>query len=234
MALRASTQLGPPAVGGGCQSPVNNSQLLVTKAAAAVFSYGPSTTAGQGYSYFPIDKNIRCTHEGVLKTLAQIQADAGVANPSANATANVLPGIQVKRPNCECTNFSKFVVTNYQPSNPNTTLVDTYTFSDGYSINLGLGNKMLVVKNTGLEFANPTAGEYVVACQSYGKTTDVSSGCIKVESVSNFTVNSSTGMIAGFPETDYPQDIFSNSTIRASIMLENGVYIFHIPTGGSY
>ena len=70
MAIRASTQQGPPAVGGGCQSPVNNSQLLVTKAATAVFSYGPSTTAGQGYSYFPIDKNIRCTHEGVLKTLS--------------------------------------------------------------------------------------------------------------------------------------------------------------------
>ena len=93
---------------------------------------------------------------------------------------------------------------------------------------------MLVVKNTGLEFANPTAGEYVVACQSYGKTTDVSSGCIKVESVSNFTVNSSTGMIAGFPETDYPQDVFSNSTIRASIMLENGVYICTNPAGGNY
>jgi len=233
MALRASTQLGPPPVGGGCQSPVNNQQLLVTRAASATFSYGPANAAGQAFSYFPMIKPFRATHEGVLTTLAQQQALAGVSNPSANATANVLPGIQVKRPNCECTNFSKFVVTNYQGVT-NTTLVDTYTFSDGYAITLGLANKMLVVKNTGLQFDNPVAGEYVVACQSYGKTQDVSSGCIKVESVANFTVNSGTGMIGGFPETDYPQDVFSNSPIRASIMLENGVYIFHIPTGGSY
>ena len=233
MALRASTQLGPPPVGGGCQSPVNNSQLLVTRAASAAFGYGPANAAGQGYSYFPMIKPFRATHEGVLTTFAQLQAQAGVANPSANATATVNTGVQVKRPNCECTSLDKFVVTNYQ-GGTNTTLVDTYTFADGYSITLGLGNKMLVVKNTGLQFDNPTAGEYVVACQSYGKTQDVSSGCIKVESVADFTINSGTGMMAGFPETTYPQDIFSNSVIRASMMLENGVYIFHTPTGGSY
>ena len=235
MALRASTQLGPPPQGGGCVSPVNNAALLVTKANAT--SYTP-TGAPVIDTLIPADTIIRCTDEGILKTLQEIVTENGGSIPSSGATNTNTPGVKVKRPNCECTNLSKIkLYNNTSFTGASAGLFRTITFSDGYSVSLGNKWQMLKVGTAGLEFkqinsGNLVANDYVVACQSYGKTQDISSGCLKITNKVNTDIAS--GMYAYQPETDYPQNSFGTSEMIAAIMLENGVYIFSIPNGGSY
>ena len=235
MGLIHSTQLGPPASGGGCVSPANNSALLVTKANAASFS--PNIAVID--TAISADTTIRCTNQGELKTFRQIFLDDGATLPSSGLTAGTTPNIKVKRPNCECTDLTAFRIWH----NSSTLLSSLnyfyrFTFSDGYSVNLGQKWKLLKVGTAGLEFkqvnsANLAANDYVVACQSYGKTTDVSTGCLEI--VSKVSVNMVGGQYFAYqPETSYPQDSFGTSEMRAAIMLENGVYIFSIPNGGSY
>ena len=233
MAIRASTQQGPPASGGGCVSPVNNTALLVTKANAASY-----TSANTTYdTIMPASTIIRCTDEGVLKTFEQIVVDDGGTVPTiagGNQIYNI-SGVKVKRPNCECTDMNKLRL--WKSNTSSHIGMWNITFSDGYSLLLGSKWSLLKITSSGIDYvavedlvANT---DYIVACQSYGKTTDVSSGCLLVTG-KTLTAPSSGTVYMNRPETLYPQDDFPTSEIRASIMLENGAYIFAIPPGGSY
>jgi len=234
MALIASTQLGPPPQGGGCVSPVNNTALLVTKANSVSTAVSTATYD----QLIPASTKIRCTDEGVLKTFQEIVTENGGSIPSSGNTNTNTPGVKVKRPNCECTNLSKIKLfnnnVNVTPSNPNQ--IWNCTFSDGYSVQLGSYWQFLIVSTLGLKFVPliaATTNDFVVACQSYGKTQDISSGCLQLSSKSATSLTSGT-IYAYQPETDYPQNSFGTSEMIAAIMLENGVYIFSIPNGGSY
>tara|TARA_R110000744_G_scaffold198345_5_gene317593 strand:- start:1683 stop:2441 length:759 start_codon:yes stop_codon:yes gene_type:complete len=252
MAMIASNFAGAP---GGCVSPANTSNLLITKANAVNLpSNYTDISEGSGshaISYFPLDKNIRVLGQsgyGVLKTIGQIQAEAGVANPSSDAgvlaTLGSTPGVKVKRPNCECTMLNSFRVwshANNIPGNENhlgsglSAYMNTYTFEDGYTISLGCGWFFLKVLN-GLNFVNGTSisvGHYVASCMSNGNTADISSGCARITAKTQFDISAGTLGASHFT-TSYPKDTFSTSEIRAAIMLENGVYVFQIPAGGTY
>ena len=85
MAMRASTQLGPP--GNGCQSPANTTGLLVTIANAA--SAGASDYNTNTRSYINQNTKIRCTEEGELKTVLEIISQAGATLPSGGINYDV-------------------------------------------------------------------------------------------------------------------------------------------------
>ena len=247
----ASNFAGAP---GGCVSPANTSNLLVTKANAvnlpSAYTDISEGSGSHAVTYFPLDKNIRVLGQsgyGVLKTIGQIQAEAGIANPSSDAgllvTLGSTPGVKVKRPNCECTMFNSFRVwnhANYIPADEGPAVssndwVNTYTFEDGYTISLGIGWYFLKVSN-GLNFKNGmqiSTGNYVACCMSNGNTTDISSGCARITDKIPFNISASTLGASHF-STSYPKDSYSTSEIRAAIMLENGVYVFQIPNGGTY
>lgn len=232
MAMRASTQLGPP--GGGCQSPGNTTGLLVTTANAASAGAGDYSTNTR--SYINQNTKIRCTEEGELKTVLEIISQAGVTLPSGGGSANVNCNIKVKRPNCECTVLETFRC-KHLSSGTATSNVQSLTFDDGYQINLGKLYYLLKIGSSGLEFANVdslSANDYVVSCQSYGRTADISTGCTKITTKGGSVTLSSGETFFCRPVTSYPQDTFATSEIRSAIMLENGVYIFTIPDGGSY
>ena len=242
----SSNATGPS---GGCVSPANTSALLVTK--ANVQSLGGmymDISEGSGShaaTYFPLDKNIRVLGSsgyGVLTTMGQIQAEAGVANPSSGtgvlASLGSTPGVKIKRPNCECTMLNSFRVWNYAADvngSMTPTYMNTYTFEDGYSISLGFGWSFLRVHN-GININNGTqmsAGTYVASCMSNGNTTDISSGCVKITSKVQFDISAGTIGASHFT-TNYPRDSFPSSEIAAAVMLENGVYVFLIPHGATY
>ena len=242
MAIIASTQQGPPKFT-GCISPANTSALLVTKANAnSLGSFMSISYLDTGANFMivasiPIDAKIRMTNNGILKTLATVQSDNGVADPTSGAGNQVLVTCNayqcdVKRPNCECTTLDSFYV--FKNNAPGTMgFVRTVTFSDGYSINLGLGIQMLVIGATGLEFKQPAANDWVCSCQSPGRTSDITTGCIQVSSVTNIVLPINTVM-AALPTTSWPKDKFASSEMKCALMLENGVYIFFIPDGGTY
>jgi len=244
MAIIASTQQGPP-TSTGCVSPANTSALLVDKATTAqqanVFSItylDTITTAGGGMilSSIPLDKNIRMTNNGILKTLATVQSDNGVADPPAGAgnqslvTCNAYQ-CDVKRPNCECTTLDSFYV--YKSDDENSSWVNKLTFSDGYEIQLGVAITFLKIGHSGIEFSAPSVGDWVCTCQSPGRTSDITTGCIQIIAKSNPTIPQNY-VQAALPTTSWPQDKFASSPIRGAFMLENGVYIFFIPAGGTY
>jgi hypothetical protein len=230
MGLRHSTQAGPP--GQGCQSPVNNTALLVTSAATAA----QSSYSTDNSTYISKVTNIRCTDEGELKTIGAIIADTGMVLPTGGAAINVFPEIKVKRPNCECTILEKFRAKHIS-SGTVTANVKRLTFDDGYQVNLGKLYLLLKVGTNGLEFVtveDVSVNDYIVSCQSPGKTTDISSGCTKLTAKDNTTALSAGEVFFCRPETSYPQDTFGTSEILSALMLENGVYIFTIPVGGAY
>ena len=232
MAMRASTQLGPP--GNGCQSPANNTGLLVTIANAASAGAGDYNTNTR--SYINQNTKIRCTEEGELKTILKIISQAGVTLPSGGGSANVNCSIKVKRPNCECTVLETFRC-KHLSSGTATSNVQSLTFDDGYQLNLGKFYYLLKIGSGGLEFATVdslSANDYVVSCQSHGRTSDISSGCTKITAKGGSVTVSAGETFFCRPVTSYPQDTFSTSEIRSAIMLENGVYIFTIPNGGDY
>lgn len=232
MGLSHSTQAGPP--GQGCQSPANNTALLVTSAATAAQVSTDYNTNSR--TYISKDTNIRCTDEGELKTIGTIIADTGTALPTGGAAVSVLPNIKVKRPNCECTILEKFRA-KHLLSNSTTANVKGLTFDDGYQINLGKLYLLLKVGTNGLEFVtveDVSVNDYVVSCQSPGKTTDISSGCTKITAKDSSVALSAGEVFLCRPETSYPQDTFGTSEILSALMLENGVYIFTIPVGGAY
>jgi len=248
MAIIASTQQGPPKFT-GCVSPANTSALLVTKANASSvtgwnsISYLDPVTAGGGgfvLNYIPIDRNIRMTNNGILKTLATVQSDNGVADPTSGAgnqslvTCNAYQ-CDVKRPNCECTTLDSFYV--YKSDAINSAgWVKELTFSDGYVIELGLMVEVLRIGANGLEFISVgglSVDDWVCSCQSPGRTSDITTGCTQITGITTAVIQSDT-VFAALPYTSWPQDKFPTSEIRASIMLENGVYLFMIPDGGTY
>jgi len=232
MGLAHSTQLGPP--GNGCQSPANNTSLLVTTANAASAGAGHYNTNTR--SYLNQDARIRCTDEGELKTVLSIISRTGVTLPTGGALKTVDSSIKIKRPNCECTTLETFKC-KHLTSGASTSNVQSLTFDNGYQINLGKSYYLLKIGTSGLEFALVSAlnvGDYVVSCQSPGRTTDISTGCTKITAKAGSVTLSAGETFLCRPETSYPQDEFSTSEIRSAIMLENGVYIFTIPNGGDY
>ena len=245
MAITASTQQGPPKYT-GCVSPACTSALLVTQAnsdsitdSLSIDTLDSITSGGGGMiqASIPIDKNIRMTNNGILKTLATVQSDNGVSDPAAGPTNQSLVTCNayqcdVKRPNCECTTLDSFYVYKSNALGTNG-WVRQITFSDGYVINLGLAVQCLKIGASGLEFAPPAAGEWVTSCQSPGRTSDITTGCIRVADVTNIELARGTVM-ATLPTTPWPKDKFTSSEIRGTLMLENGVYIFFIPDDGTY
>jgi hypothetical protein len=232
MAMRASTQLGPP--GNGCQSPANTTGLLVTIANAA--SAGATDYNTNTRSYINQNTKIRCTEEGELKTVLEIISQAGVTLPSGGGSVNVNCGIKVKRPNCECTVLETFSC-KHLTSGTATSNVQSLTFDDGYQINLGKLYYLLKIGSSGLEFATVdslSTNDYVVSCQSPGRTSDISSGCTKITAKGGSVTVSAGETFFCRPVTSYPQDTFTTSEIRSAMMLENGIYIFTIPDGGAY
>ena len=248
MAIIASTQQGPPKFT-GCVSPANTSALLVTKANASALgsfnsiSYLDGVTVGGGgfvFNYIPIDRNIRMTNNGILKTLATVQSDNGVSDPTAGPLNQAIVQCNayqcdVKRPNCECTTLNNFYV--YKSNAINAAgWVKEFTFSDGYVIELGIMAMVLRIGADGLEFVTLNAlsvGDWVCSCQSPGRTSDITTGCVQITGITVAAIQPNT-VFAALPETSWPQDKFSASEIRASIMLENGVYLFTIPNNGTY
>tara|TARA_R110001592_G_scaffold41308_1_gene134827 strand:- start:3991 stop:4689 length:699 start_codon:yes stop_codon:yes gene_type:complete len=232
MGLAFSTQLGPP--GNGCQSPANNSALLVTLAngsSAGATDYNTNTR-----TYLKSNTRIRCTDEGELKTLLSIISRSGVTLPTGGSLVTVDSNIKIKRPNCECTILETFKC-KHTTSGTSTSNINSLGFSDGYNINLGRLYYLLKIGTSGLEFTTAedlVVGEFVASCQSPGRTTDISSGCTKITSKSQTATIDTGETFFCRPETSYPQDEFPTSEIRSAIMLENGVYIFTIPDGGDY
>ena len=229
MAIMASTQTGVP--GQGCQSPANNTTLLVTKA-----NLTQDTLSNPLHTFINQSTKIRCTDEGIIKTIEQIYLSAGYTAPTTTTTISNL-GLTIKRPNCECTTLTGAELNIVNVTLNNSLDVRTVVFSNNYSVDLGSLYRVMKIGLNGIEFVNIdslAANDYVISCQSHGKTTDMSSGCTKIISVSASTTIPASTVYLNRPTTSWPQNEFSSSFIRSAIMLENGVYIFTIPTNGAY
>jgi len=237
MGLRFSTRVSSD--GTQCISPVLNTALMVTNANAAAAS-----SAGNELNWWigQFSDKIRCTGEGILRTFEDIHDEFSGTIPSAGNSVTVSSNVnlKVKRPNCLCTDLVGYKLYQEPSGGPSLSSIKRITFDDGFQYILGSFNALMTVNVDGIEGIGFTkvgdliGGEKIVACMSPGKTSDVSVGCKEITAISNSPLAAGTKFFYQ-TNTNYPRaNDFPTSYIRSSIMLENGVYVFSIPSGGTY
>ena len=92
--------------------------------------------------------------------------------------------------------------------------------------------KLLVCKNNNCE--NGVKGLGACKCGSNGNVNTTSTECVKITSITKGISIAVATSFAYQPESLFPKNQFSGSHCVFSLMIENGVYIFMTPAGGSY
>ena len=261
MGYRASQNASTSVNVGECKNIPINETLWVDRAATrAATSYGYYNTVNYMAAFsltfplgftmgsIPLDVDIRMTNVGILRNLGTVQTDNGVSDPAAGGGLTVpqnppmVYDVDVKKPNCSCTLMTEYAVITTDTDLLAQNVVWKVIFSDGYEIDLGkywqvLRSEYDVAEGTSIwKFAaisQLVAGDLIATCASHGNTQEISQGCVSVVSTADVNIISGT-TLACLPKTNWPKSQFPTSKVRAAIMLENGVYIFMIPTTGEY
>jgi hypothetical protein len=213
---------------GSCQTPAMTKALFETK-----FNSNTESSLDEENSRIPITMQFRAD-EGDLTTFGAIAVKNGYTVPTSTGTVTATGSLaQIKRPNCECTTMHKF---NMDHATCTSCMVSV-TFEDGYTVQLGRKIQMLKVTNTGLanfSLEDLYVGDMVVKCGSNGNVNTTSTECVKITSITKGISIAVATSFAYQPESLFPKNQFSGSHCVFSLMIENGVYIFMTPAGGSY
>jgi hypothetical protein len=213
---------------GSCQTPAMTKGLWETK-----FNSNTESSLDEDGSRIPITMLFRAD-EGDLTTFGAIAVKNGIAVPtSAGAVTATGSLAQIKRPNCECTTMHKFMM----DKGTCTSCMVSVTFEDGYTVQLGRQIQMLKISGSGIanfSLEDLYVGDMVVKCGSNGNVNTTSTECVKVTSITKGISIAVATAFAYQPKSLFPKDTFSGSHCLFSLMLENGVYIFMTPSGGSY
>lgn len=236
MAISATTA----ASGYGCMSPamsgISGGNLWVTASNAASQAMTTSDT-----KVILSSTQIRCSEDGALFTFDDILSGDVVTNGNGVVTIpgsgtstgyNFTGSVAVKRPTCVCTSMHSF----YGRAKNNSAIsMRKIIFEDGYTIDVGNKLSFLSIDATGIVVKTAdalVAGDQVITCgYPGGGEQPLQSGCVKVTSNA---VTTNTGKFINAVSTLWPQSEYPTSEIRGVVMLENGVYLFWIPNGGSY
>lgn len=234
-----------------CTTATIDPQMWVTESALYTQSYGSTYTYGFE-SAIPGTQAFRCFDDGRMLSFNEILTSTGQSLPSNNtyklwendgSNGETIPfgGLKVKRPNCVCTQLKRFVL--HRRSNLSSGNMKKITFEDGYEP-LFLGRKLMVLSSRQAPDHSSSIpsfrtvdelepGDFVLKCTNTEATMRTGTDCLVVEATASVSP-SGYQYYAVALETTWPQDQWSNSSVRGVIMLENGIYVATNPAGGSF
>ena len=246
-----------------CVSETLDAQLWVTESAKYTQSYDNPSGPYSGSS-LPFEAiEFRAFDDGRMQRFKDIMTGTSnltsgfysnqtktweAGNNATEETGLPHGGLSVKRAGCYCTELTKFKVHN-QGSGMMT--FRTIEFEDGYKLD-GVGSAqskkflgeeicLLVVRPNEeqtksipslMAVKDVEPGDLVLKCTNITNTNEKGHDCVKVTATGSFTDNNIKYVHSW--ETKWPQEEWSNSSVRGCLMLENGVYVVANPQGGSY